>query len=218
MRCLAVCQDELVIRMLDEILLPGFEVEFIIENRPLARRLHEAEVTVTAGDPRRTDTYLKADIGPSTCVIIEDNGKRSLKKILEAVRDAGGTLVYVLGIGAGGDRQARRGVPRRVSRRRLPLDVRAVRRAAAHRVQPLADAGAGPAVPALLQRRRARADPAAQRSRSRRDGQRPGAAQRAAPHQDDGDHRRDPGRDAAGEPADGQPARHPRRADHRRRR
>src|SRR5215210_3285153 len=100
MRCLAVCQDELVIRMLDEILLPGFEVEFIIENRPLARRLHEAEVTVTVGDPRRTDTYLKADIGPSTCVIIEDNGKRGLRKILEAVRDAGGTLVYVLGIGA----------------------------------------------------------------------------------------------------------------------
>jgi nanoRNase/pAp phosphatase (c-di-AMP/oligoRNAs hydrolase) len=100
MRCLAVCQDELVIRMLDEILLPGFEVEFIIENRPLARRLHEAGMTVTAGDPRRTDTYLKADIGPSTCVIIEDNGKRGLKKILEGVRDAGGTLVYVLGIGA----------------------------------------------------------------------------------------------------------------------
>ena len=99
MRCLAVCQDELVIRMLDEILLPGFEVEFIIENRPLARRLHDAGVTVTAGDPRRTDTYLKADIGPSTCVIIEDNGKRSLKKILEAVRDAGGALVYVLGVG-----------------------------------------------------------------------------------------------------------------------
>src|SRR3954463_14242337 len=86
--------------MLDEILLPGFEVEFIIENRPLARRLHEAGVTVTAGDPRRTDTYLKADLGPSTCVIIEDNGKRNPKKLLEAVRDAGGTLIYVLGIGA----------------------------------------------------------------------------------------------------------------------
>src|SRR5471032_1793492 len=100
MRCLAVCQDELVIRMLYEILLPGFEVEFIIENRPLARRLHEAGVTVTAGDPRLQDTYLKADIGPSTCIIIEDNGRRCLKKILEAVRDAGGTLVYVLGIGA----------------------------------------------------------------------------------------------------------------------
>src|SRR6267142_2394785 len=99
MRCLAVCQDELVIRMLDEILLPGFEVEFIVENRPLARRLHEAGVKVTAGDPRRTDTWLKADIGPSTCVIIEDNGRRNPKRILEAVRDAGGTLVYVLGIG-----------------------------------------------------------------------------------------------------------------------
>src|SRR3954466_7116934 len=100
MRCLAVCQDELVIRMLDEILLPGFEVEFIIENRPLARRLHDADVTVTVGDPRRTDPWLKADIGPSTCVIVEDNGKRNPRKILEAVRDAGGTLVYVLGIGA----------------------------------------------------------------------------------------------------------------------
>src|SRR6266705_1421077 len=99
MRCLAVCEDELVIRMLDEILLPGFEVEFIIENRPLARRHHNAGVTVAVGDPRRTDTYLKADIGPGTCVIIEDNGRRSLKKFLEAVRDAGGTLVYVLGIG-----------------------------------------------------------------------------------------------------------------------
>jgi nanoRNase/pAp phosphatase (c-di-AMP/oligoRNAs hydrolase) len=85
--------------MLDEILLPGFEVEFIIENRPLARRLHEAGVTVTAGDPRRTDTYLKADIGPSTVVIIEDNGKRNPRKLLQAVRDAGGTLIYILGIG-----------------------------------------------------------------------------------------------------------------------
>src|SRR5579862_33983 len=100
MRCLAVCQDELVIRMLDEILLPGFEVEFIVENRPVARRLHDAGVRTTVGDPRRTDTYLKANLTPGTCVIIEDNGRRSLKRILEAVRDAGGTLVYVLGIGA----------------------------------------------------------------------------------------------------------------------
>src|SRR5213593_4598311 len=100
MRCLAVCQDELVIRMLDEILLPGFEVEFIIEQRPLARRLHDAGVTVTVGDPRRTETWLKADIGPSTCVIIEDNGRRNPRKILEAVRDAGAALIYVLAVGA----------------------------------------------------------------------------------------------------------------------
>jgi nanoRNase/pAp phosphatase (c-di-AMP/oligoRNAs hydrolase) len=100
MRCLAVCQDELVIRMLDEILLPGFEVEFIVENRPLARRLHDAGVNVVVGDPRRTDTFLKADLGPSTCVIVEDNGRRSPRKIIEAIQDAGGTLIYVLGIGA----------------------------------------------------------------------------------------------------------------------
>src|SRR5256714_10964335 len=87
--------------MLDEILLPGFEVEFIVENKSTARRLHDAGVRVLAGDPRRTDTYLKADLTPGTCVIIEDNGKRSLKKVLESVRDAGGTLVYVLGIGLG---------------------------------------------------------------------------------------------------------------------
>jgi nanoRNase/pAp phosphatase (c-di-AMP/oligoRNAs hydrolase) len=100
MRCLAVCQDELVIRMLDEILLPGFEVEFIVDNKPLARRLHEAGITVTVGDPRRTDTWIKADTTPGTCVIIEDNGRRGPKKIIEAARDAGATLIYVLGIGA----------------------------------------------------------------------------------------------------------------------
>src|SRR4029078_552335 len=99
MRCLAVCEGELVIRMLDEILLPGFEVELIVENRSLARRLHDAGVHVSVGAPRRTDTFVKADLGPSTCVIIEDNGRRSPKRILEAVRDAGGTLVYVRGVG-----------------------------------------------------------------------------------------------------------------------
>src|SRR4051812_46255887 len=106
MRCLAVCQDELVVRMLDEILLPGFEIEFIVESKALAKRLQEAGVTATAGDARRTETYLKADISPSTCVIIEDNGTRSLKKVLEAVRDAGGALVYVLGVGATASRHA----------------------------------------------------------------------------------------------------------------
>jgi nanoRNase/pAp phosphatase (c-di-AMP/oligoRNAs hydrolase) len=86
--------------MLDEILLPSFEVEFIVESRPVARRLHEAGVKAVAGDPRRTDTYLKADLSPTTCVVVEDNGRRGLRKVLEAIRDAGGTLVYVLGVGA----------------------------------------------------------------------------------------------------------------------
>src|SRR3954453_8374276 len=101
MRCLAVCQDELVIRIFGEGLQPDFDVEFIVESRPAARRLHDAHIQATAGDPRRADTFVKADLGPGTCVIIEDNARRGLKKILDAVRDAGATLVYVLGIGEG---------------------------------------------------------------------------------------------------------------------
>src|SRR3972149_4261049 len=99
-RVFAICQDELVIRSLDEVLLPSFEVEFLVESKPLARRLHDAEIEVTVGDPRRVDTYVKADISPETCCIVEDNGRRSIRKTLAAVRGAGGTLVYVLHTGA----------------------------------------------------------------------------------------------------------------------
>jgi nanoRNase/pAp phosphatase (c-di-AMP/oligoRNAs hydrolase) len=101
-RVLAICQDELVIRSLDEVLLPSFEVDFLVESRPLARRLHDAGIEVTAGDPKRVDTYLKADITPSTCFIVEDTGKRTIKKTLDAIRDAGGTLIYVLHTGKRG--------------------------------------------------------------------------------------------------------------------
>ena len=76
--------------------MPSFEVDFLVESRPLARRLHDAGIAASAGDPRRIDTYLKADISPSTCFIVEDNGRRSVKKVLSTIRDAGGTLVYVL--------------------------------------------------------------------------------------------------------------------------
>jgi nanoRNase/pAp phosphatase (c-di-AMP/oligoRNAs hydrolase) len=85
--------------MLDEVLLPGFEAEFLVENKPLARRLHEDGLNVSSGDLRRTDTYLKADLTPGTCVVVEDNGRKSLRKVIESILDAGGTLVYVLGVG-----------------------------------------------------------------------------------------------------------------------
>src|SRR4029434_4953121 len=99
MRCLAICQTELAIRMLDEILLPSFEVEFLVDSKPLARRLHDAGLNVVGADLRRTNTYVKADLTPGTCVVVEDNGRKSLRKLLEAIWDAGGTLVYVLGVG-----------------------------------------------------------------------------------------------------------------------
>jgi nanoRNase/pAp phosphatase (c-di-AMP/oligoRNAs hydrolase) len=86
--------------MLDEILLPSFEVDVLVDSRSLARRLHDSGVKVTVGDLRRTDTYLKADLSPATCLIVEDDGRRSLKRIIQPIRDAGGTLIYVLGVGA----------------------------------------------------------------------------------------------------------------------
>ena len=99
MRCLAACQTELAIRMLDEILLPSFDVQFLVESKPLARRLHDSGLNVSCGDLKRTDTYLKADLTPGTCVVVEDNGRRSLRRVLEAISDAGAALVYVLGVG-----------------------------------------------------------------------------------------------------------------------
>jgi nanoRNase/pAp phosphatase (c-di-AMP/oligoRNAs hydrolase) len=54
------------------------------------------------GDPRRTDTFVRADLGPSTCVIIEDNGRRGIKGVVSAIRDAGGSLLYVLQVPGSG--------------------------------------------------------------------------------------------------------------------
>jgi nanoRNase/pAp phosphatase (c-di-AMP/oligoRNAs hydrolase) len=98
-RALAVCQDELIIRTLHRVLAGGFEVEFLVESRPLARRLVEDGVSATVADPRRVDSYLRADLTPTTCVILEDNGRRSLKRIVTAIRDAGGSLIYILDVG-----------------------------------------------------------------------------------------------------------------------
>jgi nanoRNase/pAp phosphatase (c-di-AMP/oligoRNAs hydrolase) len=109
MKCLAVCQDELLIRTLHQVLAPKFELEFLVENKPLARRLHEAGLPISVADPRRCDSYLKCDLSPNNCVLIQDTGRRSLSKIVDAARDAGGTLIYVIGTGtASGDESKER--------------------------------------------------------------------------------------------------------------
>ena len=96
MRALAVCQDELVIRLLHRVLSGAFEIDFLVESRPLARRLVDDGVPATVADPKRVDSYLRADLTPNTCVIVEDPGRRSLKRVVTAIRDAGGSLLYVL--------------------------------------------------------------------------------------------------------------------------
>jgi nanoRNase/pAp phosphatase (c-di-AMP/oligoRNAs hydrolase) len=105
MRCLALCQTELAVKLLETALQPSFEAEFLVEGRTLARKLHDAGMNVSVGDLHRTETYLKADLTPTTCVLVEDNGRPGLRKVLAAVRDAGGTLVYVLGMGGGNGRR-----------------------------------------------------------------------------------------------------------------
>jgi nanoRNase/pAp phosphatase (c-di-AMP/oligoRNAs hydrolase) len=106
MRALAVCQDELVIRTLHQVLSGTVDLEFLVESRPLARRLVEDQIAATVADPKKVDSYLRADLSPSTCVLVEDNGKRSLKRIVTAIRDAGGSLLYILH--AGTDPKARK--------------------------------------------------------------------------------------------------------------
>ncbi len=100
MKCLGVCQTEFVVRMLETAMAASFQTSFLVESRPLARRLHEAGIDVSAGSPTRVDTYLKAELSPTDCVIVEDSRRPGLKKTLAAIRDAGATLVYVLGLDA----------------------------------------------------------------------------------------------------------------------
>ena len=105
MKCLVVCQSELVARMLETALQSSFPIQFLVESRTLARRLHDAGLDVLVGDPRRTDSYLKVDLTPTTCVLLEDAGRPGLRRTLAAIRDAGGTLAYVLATNAAAARR-----------------------------------------------------------------------------------------------------------------
>ena len=114
MKCLAVCQDEWIIRLLARTLKSRLEVEFIVEDRPLGRRLDEAGIAVHVGNPHRVDTWLKADVGPATCVLVEDSPRRRPGRTIETIRDAGATLVYLL------DAEQPRSPKRQERRRQAP--------------------------------------------------------------------------------------------------
>ena len=97
MRCLAVCHTELVVRLLEAILAPSAELDVLVESRALARKVEHPDLPVSVDETGRIDSYVKLAVSPVTPVFIEDNGRRGLRKIIEAVRGAGGTLIYVLG-------------------------------------------------------------------------------------------------------------------------
>jgi nanoRNase/pAp phosphatase (c-di-AMP/oligoRNAs hydrolase) len=71
-------------------------MEFLVESRPMARRLVDDGISATVADPRRVDSYVRADLTPNTVVVVEDGGRKSLKRIVTAIRDAGGSLLYIL--------------------------------------------------------------------------------------------------------------------------
>ena len=96
-RCVAVCHTELVVRLLEAVLAPSAELDVLVESRALARKVESPRLAVSVDEAGRVDSYVKLGISPVTPVFIEDNGRRNLRKVIEAVRDAGGTLVYVLG-------------------------------------------------------------------------------------------------------------------------
>ena len=77
--------------------MPHADVELMVESATLARRVAPLGLPVAIADPQRLDSFVKAGLTPGTVVLIEDNGRKRLRKVLDAVAGAGGTLVYVLG-------------------------------------------------------------------------------------------------------------------------
>jgi len=96
MRCVAVCQTTQVARNLWTALVPDVDVEIMVKSRTLSRQLHNDGISVRVADPWRNDSYVKCDVGPTTCVILEDDGQHSVRRPLRAILDAGAVLVYVL--------------------------------------------------------------------------------------------------------------------------
>ena len=99
MKCLVVSQSEFIIRLLFNTLSSSATTEFIVDNTPLAQRLLETNISVRVGNPRRVDTYLRTGVDPVTCVIVEDSNPLSSRHTIEAIRDAGGQLIYLLNEG-----------------------------------------------------------------------------------------------------------------------
>ena len=95
--CFAVCHTELVVRLLEAVLTPNADLDVLVESRTVAKHLQDSGLSVTVADPTRVDAFVKAGLAPTTPVIVEDHGRKGLRKVIEAIRGAGGTLIYVLG-------------------------------------------------------------------------------------------------------------------------
>ena len=51
MKCVAVCQDPLLAKTLHRALAPTLDLEFLLADRTVARRLHDAGLPAHVADP-----------------------------------------------------------------------------------------------------------------------------------------------------------------------
>tara|TARA_B100000686_G_scaffold320726_1_gene372697 strand:+ start:1378 stop:2781 length:1404 start_codon:yes stop_codon:yes gene_type:complete len=99
MNCVAVCQDDLIVKTLHEALSPTLDIEFLVDNRPQGHRLNQYGIPTQIGDPCQATTYTQANVTANTCIIVEDNDRSNVEAIVDAASKAGTSLIYVLLVG-----------------------------------------------------------------------------------------------------------------------
>ena len=99
MNCVAVCQDDLIVKTLHEALSPTLDIEFLVDTQSQKHRLHKYAISTQVGDPSQATTYAQANVTADTCIIVENSGRKNIQAIVDAASEAGTSLVYVLLVG-----------------------------------------------------------------------------------------------------------------------
>ncbi len=99
MNCVAVCQDDLIVKTLHEALSPTLDIEFLVDTQSQKHRLHKYGISTQVGDPCQATTYAQANVTADTCIIVENSGRKNIQAIVDAASEAGTSLVYVLLVG-----------------------------------------------------------------------------------------------------------------------
>ena len=99
MNCVAVCQDDLIVKTLHEALSPTLDIKFLVDTQSQGHRLNKYGIPTQVGDPCQATTYTQANITADTCIIVEDNDRSNIQAIVDAASNAGTSLVYVLLVG-----------------------------------------------------------------------------------------------------------------------
>ena len=99
MKCVAVCRTALVARNLYLALSPSLELDVLIQDRAIARRLQAAGIPARVADPGKVESYEQTGIVSDTCVVVEDDGRHRLRRTLRTLSDLGAQLIYVLSVG-----------------------------------------------------------------------------------------------------------------------